>query len=179
MSRGLILRTLLTPMVQGVTSWTMSAIMMALSRSRILSMLPQLTKRTVAMTFYATSLQAILGMSTLIYMVPIELAAAHQANGVLVLSALVATFTSLKRPSAQTRILPLNSLSKFPASRTILSPSLMHHRPGSTAEVSAKLERSLNAMGVSAHMPLQTTMSGIIAQDVTPWQPSSLSSSKA
>lgn len=112
-------------------------------------------------------------MSTLIYMVPIELAAAHQANGVLVLSALVATFTSLKRPSAQTRILPLNNLSKFPPSRTILSPSVMHYRPGSTAEVSVKLERSLNDVGVSAHMPLQTTMSGIIAQDVTPWQPSS------
>ena len=43
--------------------------------------------------------QATLGITTLIYLVPIPLASAHQAGALAVLSALVALLAAMRRPS--------------------------------------------------------------------------------
>lgn len=45
-------------------------------------------------------LQVTLGISTLVYMVPVELAAAHQAGSLVLLSLAIAAGASLRRPSA-------------------------------------------------------------------------------
>jgi cytochrome c oxidase assembly protein subunit 15 len=48
-------------------------------------------------------LQATLGITTLIYIVPTPLAACHQAGSVLLLTAMAALAVSLRRPSAAAR----------------------------------------------------------------------------
>ncbi|KAG8959186.1 Cytochrome c oxidase assembly protein cox15 [Tulasnella sp. 419] len=62
------------------------------------ALLPPLTKRVVTGVFHAANLQVLLGISTLLYMVPIPLAAAHQAGSVVLLSCVVGLVSSLRRP---------------------------------------------------------------------------------
>jgi cytochrome c oxidase assembly protein subunit 15 len=48
-------------------------------------------------------MQVLLGISTLVYLVPVPLAAAHQAGSVVLLSTMVWLLTSLRRPGAAAR----------------------------------------------------------------------------
>lgn len=45
------------------------------------------------------NIQAVLGIATLLYLVPVPLAATHQAGSVMLLTTLVALVTSLRKPS--------------------------------------------------------------------------------
>lgn len=62
--------------------------------------LPPAVPRLANAAFAAVTLQASLGISTLIYMVPIELASAHQAGSVLLLSVMLALWGTLRVPSS-------------------------------------------------------------------------------
>lgn len=50
------------------------------------------------------NIQVLLGISTLLYLVPIPLAAAHQAGSVMLLSAMTHVLISLRRPGAAARL---------------------------------------------------------------------------
>lgn len=62
--------------------------------------LPPLTKRALTGVFHAANLQVLLGISTLLYLVPIPLAAAHQAGSVVLLSSVIGLLVSLRRPGS-------------------------------------------------------------------------------
>ena len=62
--------------------------------------LPHLTRRLSGYAFLFVNLQAALGISTLLYLVPISVAAAHQAGSVALLTPMIALAISLRRPSA-------------------------------------------------------------------------------
>ncbi|KDQ06249.1 hypothetical protein BOTBODRAFT_121748 [Botryobasidium botryosum FD-172 SS1] len=66
--------------------------------------LPPLTHHMAKAALAMVNLQVALGISTLLYLVPIPLAAAHQAGSVVLLSAMVALVGSLRRPSAAARV---------------------------------------------------------------------------
>ncbi|KAF5369758.1 hypothetical protein D9758_001336 [Tetrapyrgos nigripes] len=62
--------------------------------------LPPLTVRAATFAFAAVNVQLALGISTLLYLVPVPLAAAHQAGSVAVLSAMIHVLLTLRRPGA-------------------------------------------------------------------------------
>jgi cytochrome c oxidase assembly protein subunit 15 len=64
------------------------------------AVLPRLTRRLGGYAFLLVNLQAALGISTLLYLVPIPVAAAHQAGSVALLTSMLALAISLRRPSA-------------------------------------------------------------------------------
>lgn len=62
--------------------------------------LPPAVPRLANLALLAGTMQASLGISTLIYMVPIELASAHQAGSVALLSVMVALWGTLRVPAS-------------------------------------------------------------------------------
>lgn len=66
--------------------------------------LPIFTKRVTAVAFGIANLQVLLGISTLLYLVPVPLAAAHQAGSILLLSSMIALAMTLRRPGAVAQI---------------------------------------------------------------------------
>ncbi|KAK4047967.1 Cytochrome c oxidase assembly protein cox15 [Microbotryomycetes sp. JL221] len=66
-------------------------------RPHIRSALPPTTYRLIKGTMHMSVLQVALGISTLLYMVPIHLAATHQAGSLILLSLTLATGASLRR----------------------------------------------------------------------------------
>ncbi|TIB40236.1 hypothetical protein E3P86_00772 [Wallemia ichthyophaga] len=77
---------------------------LALRSPGVKKSLPPLTKTLLNVTSGTVVLQASLGISTLLYLVPIPLAAAHQAGSVALLSAYVALVASLRRPGMAARV---------------------------------------------------------------------------
>lgn len=69
------------------------------------AVLPLGTKRLALLTFGVANIQLALGISTLLYLVPVPLAAAHQTGSVALLSAVLALMLSMRRPSAAARTL--------------------------------------------------------------------------
>jgi heme a synthase len=63
-----------------------------------------LIRTTVAGAFAVVNLQVLLGISTLIYLVPVPLAAAHQAGSVALLSAMVHLLVTLRKPGLAARM---------------------------------------------------------------------------
>jgi len=57
-----------------------------------------------AAAFAMANLQVLLGISTLLYLVPIPLAAAHQAGSVMLLSAMMHILITLRRPGLAARM---------------------------------------------------------------------------
>jgi cytochrome c oxidase assembly protein subunit 15 len=53
--------------------------------------------------FAMANVQVALGISTLLYLVPVPLAAAHQAGSVMLLSAMVHLLITMRRPGAAAR----------------------------------------------------------------------------
>lgn len=81
--------------------------------------MPALTQRAVTAVFHAANLQVLLGISTLLYLVPVPLAAAHQAGSVVLLSCALGLLASLRRPGAVAkawRQIKVNSLKRTSAS---------------------------------------------------------------
>ncbi|KAI0643736.1 COX15-CtaA-domain-containing protein [Trametes meyenii] len=66
--------------------------------------LPPLTKRMATSAWAMANIQVLLGISTLLYLVPIPLAAAHQAGSVALLTTMVHLLVSLRRPGAAARV---------------------------------------------------------------------------
>lgn len=65
--------------------------------------LPQIARTTAAVAFGMANIQLLLGISTLLYLVPVPLAAAHQAGSVALLSAVIHLLLTLRRPGAAAR----------------------------------------------------------------------------
>lgn len=57
-----------------------------------------MTRHLALSAFGMANIQVLLGISTLLYLVPVPLAAAHQAGSVVLLSTMVALLASLRRP---------------------------------------------------------------------------------
>ena len=63
-----------------------------------------MTKRMVKSAFLMANIQVALGISTLLYLVPIPLAALHQAGSVALLTTMIHLLLSLRRPGAAARL---------------------------------------------------------------------------
>ncbi|KAM0752812.1 COX15-CtaA-domain-containing protein [Meredithblackwellia eburnea MCA 4105] len=72
-------------------------------RPSVRSQLPPTTLRLIKGTMHMSILQVALGISTLVYLVPIHLAATHQAGSLVLLTLAVASGASLRRPNAAIR----------------------------------------------------------------------------
>ncbi|KAG8771957.1 Cytochrome c oxidase assembly protein cox15 [Serendipita sp. 397] len=83
------------------TTYFGTALLYGVSRAPSLrTLLPPLTKHLVGASFAMVNIQAALGIATLLYLVPVHLAATHQAGSVLLLTTVLALLTSLRRPSS-------------------------------------------------------------------------------
>lgn len=58
----------------------------------------------VLSAFAMANIQVLLGISTLLYLVPVPLAAMHQAGSVMLLTTMVHLLVSLRKPGAAARI---------------------------------------------------------------------------
>lgn len=65
--------------------------------------LPAVVRRATTVAFGMVNVQLILGIFTLITLVPVPLAAAHQAGSVLLLSTMMHVLLSLRRPGLAAR----------------------------------------------------------------------------
>ncbi|KAI0347021.1 COX15-CtaA-domain-containing protein [Trametopsis cervina] len=84
-----------------ITTYTCTALLFASARSPALrAILPPMTRRMVTSAFAMANIQVLLGISTLLYLVPIPLAAAHQAGSVALLTTMVHLLVTLRRPGA-------------------------------------------------------------------------------
>ncbi|TFY72067.1 hypothetical protein EVG20_g927 [Dentipellis fragilis] len=73
-------------------------------RPAIRAALPPLARRCAIAVFAMANVQVLLGISTLIYLVPIPLAAAHQAGSVALLTTMIHLLISLRRPGMAARV---------------------------------------------------------------------------
>lgn len=92
MHRCLAMTTLISVLGLGLYSRRLSA---SLKQSGII--LPKVIPRLAVLASLTATMQATLGISTLIYLVPIELASAHQAGSVALLSVMTALLACLRR----------------------------------------------------------------------------------
>ncbi len=67
------------------------------------AVLPPLTRRMATSAFAMANIQVLLGISTLLYLVPVPLAAAHQAGSVMLLTTMIHLLVSLRRPGQAAR----------------------------------------------------------------------------
>ncbi|KAG9104109.1 Cytochrome c oxidase assembly protein cox15 [Ceratobasidium sp. 370] len=72
-------------------------------RASLRSVLPAQTRRLATLAFGLVNLQAALGITTLLYLVPVPLAASHQAGSVALLTSVVALAMSLRKPGRAAR----------------------------------------------------------------------------
>jgi heme a synthase len=87
-----------------MTTYLATALLFASSRrAAVRAALPPLALRTAAAAFAMANVQVALGISTLLYLVPVPLAAAHQAGSVALLTAALHVLLALRRPSAAAR----------------------------------------------------------------------------
>ncbi|KAH9894205.1 cytochrome oxidase assembly [Cubamyces lactineus] len=87
-----------------IGTYTATALMYAATfHPALRAALPPLTKRMATSAFAMANIQVLLGISTLIYLVPIPLAAAHQAGSVMLLTTMIHLLVSLRRPGAAAR----------------------------------------------------------------------------
>ncbi|GJJ07389.1 hypothetical protein Clacol_001591 [Clathrus columnatus] len=73
-------------------------------RPSLRAVLPLATRKLVLGTFAVANVQVLLGISTLLYLVPVPVAAAHQAGSVALLTFMIAVMASLRRPGAVARL---------------------------------------------------------------------------
>ncbi|KAF5333375.1 hypothetical protein D9611_002249 [Ephemerocybe angulata] len=73
-------------------------------RPAVRAALPPLANTAIRAAFTMANIQVLLGISTLLYLVPIPLAAAHQAGSVMLLSAMAHVLITLRRPGAAARL---------------------------------------------------------------------------
>jgi cytochrome c oxidase assembly protein subunit 15 len=84
---------------QAITTFAVLISLPFIARSRSLrSVLPKSSRRLTDLTAAAAITQVTLGITTLLYLVPIPLAATHQAGSVVLLTCLMGLMGSLRRP---------------------------------------------------------------------------------
>ncbi|KZW03900.1 COX15-CtaA-domain-containing protein [Exidia glandulosa HHB12029] len=74
-------------------------------RTSIRVLLPPLARKLASGMFFVANAQVLLGIGTLLYLVPVHLAATHQAGSVALLSTVLALGMALRSPSAAAMIL--------------------------------------------------------------------------
>lgn len=74
------------------------------TRPGLKSLLPPSSRKWAKSAMHMAILQVTLGISTLIYLVPVPLAAAHQAGSVVLMTMMLGLVTSLRRPGKIARI---------------------------------------------------------------------------
>ncbi|KAF8708044.1 Cytochrome oxidase assembly protein, partial [Rhizoctonia solani] len=90
--------------ILAVTTYLSTALVFLHSRrSAVRVLLPAQTKRLAALAFGLANIQVALGITTLLYLVPVPLAASHQAGSVALLTAVIALATSLRKPGRAAR----------------------------------------------------------------------------
>ncbi|CDO74102.1 hypothetical protein BN946_scf185043.g152 [Trametes cinnabarina] len=88
-----------------ITTYAATALMYASTfHPALRAVLPPLTKRMATSAFAMANIQVLLGISTLLYLVPIPLAAAHQAGSVMLLTTMLHLLVSLRRPGTAARV---------------------------------------------------------------------------
>lgn len=88
--------------VQAMTSYLGTTLLFLRARS-MHAVLPPLTRTAVTAAFAVVNIQLLLGITTLLQLVPVPLAAAHQAGSVMVLSAMIHVLLTLRKPGAAAR----------------------------------------------------------------------------
>ncbi|KAF9008785.1 electron transfer protein 1 [Cyathus striatus] len=87
--------------ILGTTTYCGAALLYASTfRPALRAVLPPLTRTAMTAAFAVANLQVVLGISTLLYLVPVSLAASHQAGSVALLSAMIHLLVTLRRPGA-------------------------------------------------------------------------------
>lgn len=66
--------------------------------------LPPLTRMATMAAFAMANVQVALGITTLLYLVPVPLAAAHQAGSVMLLSAMVHLLITMRAPGVASKV---------------------------------------------------------------------------
>lgn len=92
--------------MQAITTYFSTALLYAQTfRPAIRAALPPLTRMATTAAFAMANVQVLLGISTLLYLVPVPLAAAHQAGSVALLSAMIHLLVTLRRPGLAARLM--------------------------------------------------------------------------
>jgi len=87
--------------VLATTTYIATALLFASSRrAAARAVLPPSALRSATILFTMANVQVLLGISTLLYLVPVPLAAAHQAGSVALLTAALHVLLALRRPGA-------------------------------------------------------------------------------
>lgn len=82
-----------------MTTYLGTCLLFAHSRqSAVRSLLPPLARVSMTAAFAMANVQVLLGLATLLYLVPVPVAAAHQAGSVALLSTMVHLLVALRRP---------------------------------------------------------------------------------
>ena len=90
--------------VLALSTYLATALLFASSRrAAVRAALPPAALRAMTAAFAMVNVQAVLGISTLLYLVPVPLAAMHQAGSVMLLSTVVHVVLALRRPGAAAR----------------------------------------------------------------------------
>ncbi|KAK7696607.1 hypothetical protein QCA50_001265 [Cerrena zonata] len=86
------------------TYFSTAALFLASRRPALRAALPPLARKMILSAFAMANIQVLLGISTLLYLVPVPLAAMHQAGSVMLLTTMVHLLVSLRRPGAAARL---------------------------------------------------------------------------
>jgi cytochrome c oxidase assembly protein subunit 15 len=86
------------------TYFSTTALYLSTFLPAVRSVLPVAARRLTGLAFLTANLQVTLGISTLLMLVPVPLAAAHQAGSVALLTVMVALWGSLKNPGRAARL---------------------------------------------------------------------------
>jgi len=98
---------------QAVTTYVATGLLFASSLNpRMKAILTPMAKRMVKSAFIMANVQVTLGFFTLLYLVPVPLAALHQAGSVALLTTMVHLLISLRRPAAAARLWRQANLAK-------------------------------------------------------------------
>lgn len=85
--------------VLAMTTYLSTCLLFAYSRRpAIRALLPPFARKSVTAAFAMANVQVLLGLATLLYLVPVPIAAAHQAGSIALLSTMVHLLVSLRRP---------------------------------------------------------------------------------
>ncbi|GBE79173.1 Electron transfer protein 1, mitochondrial [Sparassis crispa] len=74
------------------------------SKPALRAVLPPLARRMVIAAWAMANVQVLLGISTLLYLVPVPLAAAHQAGSVMLLTTMLQVLVSLRKPGMAAKL---------------------------------------------------------------------------
>jgi cytochrome c oxidase assembly protein subunit 15 len=84
--------------LQAISTFAVLIHLPIIARFAKFQVLPKATRKLATLTAAAAVGQVTLGITTLLYLVPVPLAATHQAGSVVLLTCLLALGASLRRP---------------------------------------------------------------------------------